>query len=204
MCGQKPGAPTLLYTTLDDSNAIANPVVGSGAATSVGNFEPGVCSGAFRVGTSNEFVRYPAAGNINLTTGTADFHFKPAFAANDGQHHHLLSVPGRFQITRDQQGNLIVGIGSNVALVVPAANVPFVQNQWVRVTVVWKFQATGETAWAYFDAVGVGGTATPGPFPVPGISDDGLFIGATGEGDLAAANGVFDDFKIYDGTEEPF
>jgi hypothetical protein len=194
----------LLYTTLDDDGAIANPVVGTGPGTYAGTFEPGPCGGALRLDPANHYVRYPAPSNINLTTGTADFYFRPAFSPNDGLVHHLLAIPGRFLVTIDQVGNFIVGVGSNVALVVPAANVPFVQDQWVRVTVIWKFQATGDTAWVYFDAVGAGGQTNPGPFPVAAINDLGVFIGATGEQDPTTANGVFDDFKIYDGTEEPF
>jgi hypothetical protein len=206
-CSLKPGAPILLHTTLDDATAIQSPDTGIPPGSSSGQLVPGKCpasspNGGLAINTQGDFLTYSGLGNINLVTGTVDFFFKST-AANAGTPRHLLSVLGKFLITIDHEGNLLVGVGSEVARTIPAAAVPFTTNAWVRVTITWKFGAEGETVFVFFDGNGVGGSFTPGPLSVPPIEDDPLFIGATGENDPSVAAGVFDDIKIYDGTEEP-
>jgi hypothetical protein len=206
-CALKPGAPILLHTTLDDATAIQTPDSGIPPGDSNGQLVPGKCptgtpNGGLAINTQGDFLTYSGEGNINLVTGTADFYFKPA-ASDTGVARHLLSVPGKFQILIDQQGNLVVGVGQNVGRTILAANVPFSTDTWVRVTITWKFGDTGETVFVYFDGNGVSGPFSPGPFSVPSIEDTPLFIGANGANDPQVANGVFDDIKIYDGTEPP-
>jgi hypothetical protein len=206
-CALKPGAPILLHTTLDQGSAIQSPDTGIPPGSSHGEFVPGICptsarTGAIAISSQGDFVSYSGEQNINLQTGTVDFYFKST-VSSAGATRHLVTVAGKFQISLDVQGNLLVGVGPSVARTIPAANVPFTQNTWVRVTITWKFQATEETVDVYFDGNGADGPYTAGPLNVPPLEQSPLFIGASGENDVNVAQGVFDDLKIYDGTEEP-
>lgn len=201
-CAPKAGAPLMLHTTLDDATSTQTPTTGSGPGTFNGDFGPAVCGNGLAIYAAGNFLSYPGAENINLVTGTVDFFFKPS-SGFDNSTRHLLSVPGKFQIVWAQNGDLVVGAGSVVARTIAAVDVPFAVNVWTRITVTWKFLSDGETVQVYFDANGVGGPFGAGPISTIPIDDSYLFIGANGENDPNHADGIIDDVKIYDGTEEP-
>lgn len=205
-CGNLHPSEALFYTTLDDSAAVITPAkitAGSPQHTG-GSFEDGYCGNGFGVNNPGEYIKVSAFGNINLLGSTLDFFFKPGFESTDPLTHRLLAIlPNVLLLVRSNAGELTFGIGGSPFATVAAANVPFVKDQWVRITVVWKTSAADMTQ-IYFD-----GAPAPlsfkktGPFSPPTLSTEEMWIGAFTTSDQSHANGVFDDFRIYNGQQPP-
>lgn len=208
-CGSQHLSATLLYTTLNDAASIVTPaMIENGVGTHAGGeFGDGYCDNhGFRVNAAGQYASFLAAQNLDLQSGTIDFFFRPGFDKLDNQTHRLLGVPGKFQVlkTGSPANSLIVGMGSMPLAEVASSNLPFVQDQWVRITIMWQCAVTDVVNIWFNGQPATTANEVAGPITPPALSlSDELFLGAFSPNDSSFANGVFDDFKVYTGTEPP-
>ncbi|MGE0328722.1 MAG: hypothetical protein AB7S68_40780 [Polyangiaceae bacterium] len=227
VCGPPSGvAHPALYTTLDDDNAILNPVYGNavGANYSGDGFRTALCQTGISISGSDRYVAYrqikDGYQNFEYQQGTISFWYQPNYDYADNKNHHLFASndesrwnsTGGIRIRKASGANsnefqvLAVQQGPGPTILkettVTAANYGWKQGDWVHIEVTWDFRATsvtGQNVHVYFDGVeATYGKASFGPLTFPAESEDARFyIGAWGSLDSETASGLVDEFMIW-------
>ncbi|MEZ4369410.1 MAG: hypothetical protein R3B07_01235 [Polyangiaceae bacterium] len=227
VCGPPSGvAHPALYTTLDDDNAILNPVYGNavGANYSGDGFRTALCQTGISINGSDRYVAYrqikDGYQNFEYQQGTISFWYQPSYDYADNKNHHLFASndesrwnsTGGIRIRKASGANsnefqvLAVQQGPGPTILkettVTAANYGWKQGDWVHIEVTWDFRATGVTGQnvhVYFDGVEATYDKTSfGPLNFPAESEDARFyIGAWGSLDSETASGLVDEFMIW-------
>lgn len=225
-----PDATTpLLYTTLNSLASVTTPQNGSGTGASVktvptNNFVPAHVGNGINIDASGEYVRFlqisGSVKNIELTRGTINFWYRPTYVPTDGLRHDIFATGSNDQagyislIKRPTAGNndlWLRMIDSNLvehSFSVPINSYSWVANSWVNVRFTWNTTAFGQPVFKLYLN---GQNLTPrsgepiGPLTMPAESSTKyIFIGASsGSTTGAVANGIIDEFSVYDQVIPP-
>lgn len=217
LCGPQSGTTPVIYTTLDDAASVLSPAVGDGTGASLipnDGFVAGLCGQALRIDDTGELVSYAqVVGNspqFDYDLGAIDFWYQPGFDHTDGLNHHLFGTEdfstGGIRIRKAAANNgnnfqviFFNGAGGLFETQVAPSDYRLSPGQWVRITVSWNTQRSGNAVRIFFDAQeATYATTAKGPFSMPpASSNDSMFLGAWHGGDPEVADGLLDDFKLY-------
>jgi hypothetical protein len=216
----------LLHTTLDDAQSVSAPAVGSGPGSLV-SLGPGDFIGnALSIDAANEYIFFPQAGgvdasaaaHIDLSQGSIDFCYKPSNAHTDGLEHWLFYVgdhtdakAGTIRMRKSSSNSLELhvtndnGAGGVQFLEAKSAHdkYAFAPDTWYRVTATWNLGPGSGTKpmIVYVEETDVTSqwSASPLTLPMPAPSASKfIYIGGDANAQWGNANGMIDDFRIYD------
>lgn len=221
----------LLQTTLDDISAVMHPKYGIGTHASIStspsnNFVPGHRANGLLANASGERALYPQADqgvqNVELDRGTMDFWYRPNYDHNNnvkytiagtGSWHH--PVPnglhfGKHNASNQNQLFLLYfdPNGARQEANVPATDYSWKAGTWQHITITWDFTvAPGvQNLHIYLNDVDLplSGTVTRGPRTMPAeSSNEFLYIGARDPQGTIIANGVYDQFRVFNRVIAP-
>jgi hypothetical protein len=217
----------LLYSTLDDAAAVSSPMVGAGAGevstSPADDFVAAVYDDGVRLDDSAEYVRFPQSSggtpNIDFSRGTLEFCYRPDYDHLDSLDHAIFDSGSNFG-SGGMRIRKAAGSNGNAfqVIVMPAGGPPvnefngpsntyaFVPGEWHRVTVSWDFAvAVGEpNIRVWIDGAELVDPSVP-TGPLTAVAPDPaayVWVGAL-EGGMWSADGVIDDFRVYDSALEP-
>lgn len=212
----------LLWTTLNDAAAVVEPVVGDSTEASVSvaatsDFVSTPWGGGFAVDAAGDWVRYrqvAGVANIEFDRGTIEFWYRPDYDHVDGMLHRLFSthesVSG-IRARKNANGRFVVLLvdqrGVEHITAVDPSDYGWSAGQWVLVRTTWETGSDGSQAVrVYFDGDEVrryvsiaGADVTMGPEEVGGW----LYLGARSDTASEVANGIIDEFYVYDEVRVP-
>ena len=222
----------LLFTTLDNAVAVMAPTYGAGAGAQISaapannSFTPGRHGNALLADADGEAVRYPqvvnGVQNIELEQGTMSFWYRPNYD-HDDDIKYTIAGTGLWRSTRPV-GSLHFGKhnrsnGNALFLIFYDANSVRWEHQvltsdyswkagtWQHVVITWDFNAAaGERNLHLYvndRELPLTHQVSRGPQPVPAEkSSEQIYIGSRGFGHIGA-NGLYDDFRIFDAVKAP-
>lgn len=221
----------LLQTTLDDVKSVFNPKYGVGAHATIttspaNNFVAGRRGNGLMAHASGERILYPqvenGVQNVELDKGTMDFWYKPNYDSNNnvkytiagtGSWHH--PVPnglhfGKHNASNQNQLFLLYfdPDGTRQEANVRASDYSWKAGTWQHITISWDFTvATGvQNLHIYLNDVDLplSGTVMRGPRTMVAESpNEFIYIGARDPNGTIIANGVYDQFRIFDRALKP-
>lgn len=212
-------ASPLLWTTLDDVNAVTVPMQGDGTDASVSSttttsFVPTPWGGGVEVQEMGQWVRFRQIAeqpNIEFDRGTIDLQFRPSYDHDDGVLHRLLATddsPSGLRIRKNANGRFVVVLdngqpnGDHITAVAPS-DYEWSADQWIHVYITWDTTDPNMTqpVHIYFDGSEVNRyVALPQRRITMGSEDpEGwIYVGTRSDTADNVANGILDELKIYD------
>ena len=205
---------------------------GSGASvvtTPANDFVTGQTGSGLQIDTASEYGRIQQTNgstqNIELDKGTVDFWYKPNYAHTDGIRYALftigdMSIAGtsRILLTKGAASNanalqVLVWNGSGVNqggnFTVASTDYSFTPGVWVNMRLTWDFTVASGVRNTHLyinsqEPTTSGGTTGPVSMGAESTSNY-VYIGnrATNSSGGDYANGVIDEFKIYDSALTP-
>jgi arylsulfatase A-like enzyme len=222
----------LLQTTLQDPQAVAVPVNGTGVGAVVvtspaNDFVPGRAGNGIRIDGTGEYVKFvqrdSTVANVDFTRGAIDFWFLPFSANTDGARRTLVSL-GQFgnatngahgiHLEKDPQSNLhvyVIDVNVRVReLVLAPTAYAWSAGQWMNIRLTWDFTVPVGVPSVHVFLDGVEPAATfstlAGPLTMASASTTRhIFLGNRGTNTPSAtpANGILDEVTIYDQPVPP-
>lgn len=221
----------LLQTTLDDISAVMHPKYGIGTHASIttspaNNFVPGRRNNGLMANASGERILYPQVEqgiqNVELDRGTMDFWYRPNYdhdnnvkytIAGTGSWHH--PVPNGLHFGKHNKSNqnqlfllYFDPDGTRQEANVRATDYSWKAGTWQHITITWDFTvAPGvQNLHIYLNDVDLplSGTVMRGPRTMAAeSSNEYIYIGARDPNGTIIANGVYDQFRIFDRAINP-
>ena len=224
-----PATDPILQTSLDGPNDVMSPAFGAGlraivATNPANDFVAARIASGLRANAIGERALYPqsdgATANVELERGTMDFWYRPNYDHNDNGKYTIAGTgnwlsPGALHFGKHNSSNqnkifLIFYNGNGVRfehdVVVSAYS--WKAGDWVQIRITWDFNvAAGQQNLHLYlngNELPLSGQVSRGPQPVPAEkSSELIYIGCRDVSGDIPANGVYDDFRIWNRVIAP-
>jgi hypothetical protein len=198
----------LWYSTLQSSDAITSPNIGSAGSTNgTVAYLAGKYGNGIELNATSERVSFPIASNFNKAKGAIEFWFKPNWAHTDSTNHDLLinysSGTNYFRFYKHSGNSLYFYIMANSTtsiLEVTSGNYSFVSGQWYHLKIEWDDTAALTTQQRiYIDGIEPTHTEPTSDYNSANLTTaTNMIVGD--DGSARNPNGVFDEIVVYGGA----
>ena len=211
------GIVPTLYSTLDSSPAITEPMIGQlgFVGNAEGDYHGDHCGLAINIDQNGDYIKYHYQDNdvrhYSPVVGSMDFWYRPSYAHTDGLNHHLFGTAswatlGGFRMRKAAANNanafqVIVASSTleTMDLSVPADQYSFEAGQWVRITLVWYLSPDMPQRFVrlFMDGTQVGEVVPDNDFFMEADEGGYFVLGVWDFADPEHAAGFLDDFKVF-------
>ncbi|OGQ22090.1 MAG: hypothetical protein A2138_17275 [Deltaproteobacteria bacterium RBG_16_71_12] len=227
--GPEEAIPPLLFSTLDDHEAVVEPVYGAGSiggiqTTPPEHYVPGVACNGVQLDAPTDSVGFPkffgGTYNFDHDTGTLDLWWRTDWDHTDGVEHILFTTNGVYQVgglqivkggAADGNALRVIVIDEDGAFVgetsAAADDYALSAGVWTRLRVTWEFTvAVGErNVRLYLDGGELPashGTPTTGPVAMPAVGpNESLLFGRYPP--EPPTGYAIDEVRVYDQAIQP-
>ena len=206
---------TLLYSTLDDQNAIVQPAAGVGGKTNL--TETDFVSGhngkgaQFKLGQGT-FISFPMQQgeqhNVDFAQGEVEFWYKSNFVAGGDTSYRKFFLIG----SHENHRGILLYVGDGTLILLVEGSGPIYREivtgeawkaplwkagQWVKIRVRWDAAKASDALQIYVNGNKVDGHSDdPGGWDLQPEDGDAIYIGGADEHGADPADGVIDEFFI--------
>jgi hypothetical protein len=219
----------VLQTSLDGPSDVISPTFGTGlraivATNPANDFVSARIARGLRANAVGERALYPqsdaGAANVELEHGTMDFWYQPNYDHNDNLKYTIAGTgtwtsPGALHFGKHNNSNqnaifLIFYNGNGVRFEhnVAVSDYSWKAGEWLQIRITWDFNVAAgqQNLHLYLNGreLPLSGQVSRGPQPVPAEKPSELiYIGCRDTSGDIPANGVYDDFRIWNRVIAP-